>query len=77
MDELRLKGSVEQLFIPSNQPLSAELSHFVSCINGEATPRISGENALEALKVIWEVEDKLGLLRHEDNTDQSKTAAVA
>ena len=72
-----LKGSVEQLFIPSNQPLSAELSHFVSCINGEATPRISGENALEALKVIWEVEDKLGLLRHEDNADQSKTAAVA
>ena len=34
-----LKGSVEQLFIPTNQPLSAELNHFLSCVRGEATPR--------------------------------------
>lgn len=27
-----LKGSVEQLFIPTNQPLSAELNHFLSCV---------------------------------------------
>lgn len=33
-----LKGSVEQLFIPTNQPLSAELNHFLSCVRGEATP---------------------------------------
>lgn len=31
-----LKGSVEQLFIPTNQPLSAELNHFLSCVRGEA-----------------------------------------
>ncbi len=62
-----LKGSVEQLFIPTNQPLSAELSHFGACIRGEATPRITGEKALDALKVIWEVEDKLGLLKKENN----------
>ena len=72
-----LKGSVEQLFIPSNQPLTAELSHFISCVNGEATPRISGENAFDALKVIWEVEDKLGLLAHEETSAQSKASAVA
>ena len=72
-----LKGSVEQLFIPSNQPLTAELSHFISCVNGEATPRISGENAFDALKVIWEVEDKLGLLAHEETSTQSKASAVA
>lgn len=62
-----LKGSVEQLFIPTNQPLSAELSHFGACIRGEATPRITGEKALDALKVIWEVEDKLGLLKKDNN----------
>ena len=62
-----LKGSVEQLFIPTNQPLSAELSHFGACIRGEATPRITGEMALDALKVIWEVQDKLGLLKKENN----------
>lgn len=71
-----LKGSVEQLFIPSNQPLTAELGHFISCINGEATPRISGENAFEALKVIWAVEEKLGLLNHEENGKAKSTAAA-
>lgn len=55
-----LKGSVEQLFIPINQPLQAELSHFVSCINGKASPRISGENALDALRVLWEIQNCLG-----------------
>ena len=72
-----LKGSVEQLFIPSNQPLTAELNHFISCINGEATPRISGENALDALKVIWAVEDKLGLLVRDDNSVKVKSSAAA
>ena len=58
-----LKGSVEQLFIPTNQPLSAELSHFMACIRDEATPRITGENALNALRVIWEVQRKLGFFK--------------
>ena len=57
-----LKGSVEQLFIPTNQPLQAELAHFVKCVNGEATPRVGGEQALTALRVIWEIQEKLGFL---------------
>lgn len=61
-----LKGSVEQLFIPQNQPLQAELNHFINCINGKETPRISGENALDALRVIWTVQDKLGFY-NQDN----------
>lgn len=63
-----LKGSVEQLFIPTNQPLSAELSHFTACIRGEATPRITGENALNALRVIWEVQRKLGFFTNKQET---------
>ena len=70
-----LKGSVEQLFIPTNQPLQAELSHFVKCVNGEATPRVNGEQALEALRVIWEVEEKLNLLDNSKN--QKKSSKVA
>lgn len=61
-----LKGSVEQLFIPTNQPLQAELSHFIKCVNGEATPRVGGEQALAALRVIWEVQEKLGFLDNEN-----------
>ncbi len=60
-----LKGSVEQLFIPTNQPLTAELTHFVNCVNGKETPRISGQNALEALRVIWAIQKKLGLWQEE------------
>jgi len=61
-----LKGSVEQLFIPTNQPLQAELMHFVKCVNGEATPRVGGREALEALKVIWKIQEKLGLLTEKE-----------
>lgn len=57
-----LKGSVEQLFIPTNQPLQAELNHFISCVNGQATPRITGEDALLALRVLWKIEEKLGFI---------------
>lgn len=70
-----LKGSVEQLFIPTNQPLTAELTHFVNCINGKETPRITGQNALEALRVIWTVQQKLGLLKSED-IDSALTMAA-
>ena len=54
-----LKGSVENLFIMQAQPLASELSHFADCINGKSLPRISGEQALAALRVIWEVQDSL------------------
>lgn len=65
-----LKGSVEQLFIPSNQPLTSELNHFVNCVNGKETPRISGEDALEALRVIWAVQTELGFLNKEEKSSK-------
>ncbi|MBR6409057.1 MAG: Gfo/Idh/MocA family oxidoreductase [Alphaproteobacteria bacterium] len=58
-----LKGCEEHLFIPTSQPLASEQTHFVNCILGKETPRITGENALEALRVIWEVQRKLGFLK--------------
>lgn len=69
-----LKGSVEQLFIPTNQPLQAELAYFVKCVNGEATPRVGGEQALAALRVIWEIQEKLGFLENENRNSSSKVA---
>lgn len=71
-----LKGSVEQLFIPTNQPLLAELNHFIKCVNGEATPRVNGEQALEALRVIWEVEEKLGFLDESKSDKKSRVNAA-
>lgn len=69
-----LKGSVEQLFIPTNQPLQAELNHFVNCINGKETPRISGENALDALRSIWAIQRKLGFFEQDNSTYLSVAA---
>lgn len=57
-----LKGSVEQLFIPTNQPLQVELAHFISCVKGEAQPRVTGEDALNALRVVWQIQGKLGFV---------------
>ena len=68
-----LKGSVEQLFIPTNQPLQAELNHFLSCIRGECTPRITGEHALEALRVLWRIQQCLGFTV-ESNANMSLAA---
>lgn len=71
-----LKGSVEQLFIPTNQPLQAELSHFIKCVNGEATPRVNGNQALDALRVIWEVQEKLGFTENKSGNTKSKKRAA-
>lgn len=54
-----LKGSIENLFIMQSQPLNSELNHFANCIWGKETPRITGEQALDALKVIWAVQNCL------------------
>lgn len=70
-----LKGSVEQLFIPTNQPLTAELTHFINCVNGKETPRITGQNALDALRVIWAVQKKLGLWQEEEKQEKMVKAA--
>lgn len=70
-----LKGSVEQLFIPTNQPLQAELNHFIKCVNGEATPRVNGRQALDALRVIWQIEEKLGFIQASPVKASKKKAA--
>ena len=62
-----LKGSVEQLFIPTNQPLQAELNHFLNCVRGKETPRITGDSALNALRVIWNIQEKLGFFAQDNN----------
>lgn len=69
-----LKGSVEQLFIPTNQPLQVELSHFIACVKGEATPRVTGEDALNALRVVWKIQEKLGFV---STTSLSDNLAIA
>ena len=72
-----LKGSVEQLFIPTNQPLQAELSHFIDCVNGKSSPRITGLDALKALRVVWIIQDALGFARKINTNEEVKQALAA
>lgn len=42
----------EKLDVEDNDPMTAELLHFVDVLKGETDPIVTGEDGLEALKVI-------------------------
>lgn len=44
--------NTEQFEVEDNDPMKAELLHFVSVLKGEAAPFVTGEDALETLKVV-------------------------
>jgi UDP-N-acetylglucosamine 3-dehydrogenase len=41
----------QELPVRHEEPLRAELRHFLACVRGEESPRVSGEAGLEALEV--------------------------
>jgi len=51
--------TVESLAIEPQQPLDAELKHFVHTINTRGTPLVTGRTALEALKLALLVKEKI------------------
>ena len=40
---------------PSAKPTSAEMAHFIDCIETGKTPETTPEDSLKGLKVIWEL----------------------
>ena len=44
---------IEQLTVSREEPLKMELAAFVSCVRNRTRPLVSGEDALEALKLAW------------------------
>ena len=47
----RQDGLIEKVYTSNIQPLSAELEHFVNCVNGGNQPSVGGEQALKALRL--------------------------
>jgi predicted dehydrogenase len=43
---------IEKLQVDENDPMTAELLHFIDVLRREAEPLLTGEDALETLKVI-------------------------
>jgi predicted dehydrogenase len=44
-------GEVEQMGIRGDEPLRAELHHFVNCVRGRESPLVTGADGLRALEV--------------------------
>lgn len=44
-------GEVERLALDGEEPLRAELSHFVACVRGDDRPRVSAEDGLRAIEI--------------------------
>ncbi|GBD28338.1 scyllo-inositol 2-dehydrogenase (NAD(+)) [bacterium HR31] len=48
-----------ELPVRHEEPLRAELRHFLACVRGDATPRVPGEAGLEALEVAQRILDEM------------------
>lgn len=43
--------ATERVFVRREEPLSAELEHFVACLNGDETPQVPGEAGVRAIEL--------------------------
>ena len=49
--------SMEKVLIRSTEPLANELLHFRSVVLGEAEPKVTGEDALRSMQLVWKIQD--------------------
>ena len=52
--------TMESVQIRRQEPLYLELSHFVEIIRENKEPFVTGNQALEALEIVWEVQNMIG-----------------
>lgn len=50
------ENMIEKVFVPNNEPLKIELTHFYRCIKGEVKCRTDGNSAVECLNILDEIE---------------------
>ena len=50
---------VNNISVFAEPPLMLELKHFVDCVQNHKEPRVSGEQALNALRVVWQIKKVL------------------
>lgn len=48
---------IEEFYVEDNDPMTAELLHFVDVLRGESEPLVTGPDGLETLKVIKAVKE--------------------
>lgn len=52
--------AIERVHVRPAEPLVQEIQHFVNAVRGLAVPKPSGEDALRALRLVWEIQQQLG-----------------
>jgi len=51
--------AMERLQVRRSEPLQVELSHFVELARGGGEPIVSGRQALDAMRLVWEIQDQV------------------
>ena len=51
--------SIERVQIRPEEPLDVEIRHFIEAIRGEAAPLVSGREALNSMRFVWEIQQLL------------------
>ncbi len=69
----RLDVNTEKVLVRRIEPLAEELKHFVDVCRGDATPKITGAAALEALQSVWTIQS---LLAAQSSNDQNQAQAA-
>ena len=55
-----LDVGTERVFVRRTEPLASELSHFVAVVRDGISPRVTGEQALDALRLVWQIREQVG-----------------
>jgi len=59
---VRRNGKQGRTIVKGEEPLRAELRHFVDCVRGEARPLVPGEHGLRALEVAQRILERMTLI---------------
>jgi predicted dehydrogenase len=59
---VRRHGSQRRTIVKGEEPLRAELTHFVDCVRSEASPLVPGEHGLRALEAAHAILEKMTVI---------------
>ena len=59
---VRRHGTVHRTIVKGEEPLRAELTHFVDCVRGVAKPLVPGEHGLRALEAAHAILEKMSVI---------------
>jgi len=68
---------VDQIQKTDREPLALELENFVSAVRGETSPRVTGEDALDALRVADQILQSLDAHRWDDGPAPAASSSLA